>query len=288
MKIKIWGCRGSITAPGPDTLRYGGNTTCLEIRSTDGNIVVIDAGSGIRNFGKSLKNESAVSAMRIFFTHYHWDHTVGFPFFEPAYSDKYNITFFSGHHDGGLIEKHLSHQMEAPYFPVAFSNLNAHFISQHEYPNRGPGCCTLDSLQCAALPLNHPNGGYGFKFVEHGKTFIFLTDNELRFQHSGGLTRPQYVELCRGADLLLHDAQHTDEEYRRTRGFGHSTYRDATSLAIDAGVKRLGLFHHDPDRSDDELDRQSDLCREQIQQAGSPVECFACAEGDVIEVSVNS
>src|SRR5512137_885757 len=107
-----------------------------------------------------------------------------------------------------------------------------------------------------------------------GRRFIFLTDNELGFQPSGGLTRAQYIELCRGADLLLHDAQYTDEEYQRTRGRGHSTYRDATDLAVDAGVKRLGLFHHDPDRSDDELDRQSDFCRKYIQQAGSPVECF--------------
>jgi phosphoribosyl 1,2-cyclic phosphodiesterase len=174
--------------------------------------------------------------------------------------------------------------MEPPFFPVAFSNLNANFNFRCEYLKKESGYCPLGSLQCHAFPLNHPNGGYGFKYVEHGKTFIFLTDNELGFQHRGGLTRARYIELCRGADLLLHDAQYTDEEYQRTRGWGHSTYRDATDLAIDAGVKRLGLFHHDPDRSDDELDRQSDLCRQHIQEAGSPVECFACSEGNVIEV----
>jgi len=284
MNIKIWGCRGSITSPGPSTLRYGGNSTCLEIRSTEGNVFVVDAGSGIRNLGKALIKEPTVSAIRFFFTHPHWDHLLGFPFFGPAYSEKYKITFCSGPHAEGSIQKYLSHQMEAPHYPISFSNLKANFNFSCESLKQVNGCCPLGSIQCRAFPLSHPNGGFGFKFTEHGKTFIFLTDNELGFQHSGGLTRAQYVELCRGADLLLHDAQYTGEEYRRTRGWGHSTYRDATDLAVKAGVKRFGLFHHDPDRSDDDLDRQTEYCRKRIHQAGSPVECFACAEGDQIDL----
>ena len=134
------------------------------------------------------------------------------------------------------------------------------------------------------MPLNHPNGGYGYKFIERGKAFVFLTDNELSFQHEGGLSRTQYTEFCQGVDLLIHDAQYTDEEYKLTRGWGHSTFGDATDLAIEAGVKCLGLFHHDPDRTDDDLDRQVKFCQERIYLTDNPVECFAAAEGMVIEL----
>jgi phosphoribosyl 1,2-cyclic phosphodiesterase len=284
MKIKVWGCRGSITTPGPATIRYGGNSTCLEIRSADGQVFVVDAGSGVRNLGKALRQEQGVSNVRFFLTHPHWDHLVGFPFFEPAYSDKYNITFCSGPHAQDVIRKYLSRQMESPYFPVDYKCLKANFNYNCHQPKSGNGNCRIGGMEFRAFPLNHPNGGYGFKFVESGKTFVFLSDNELGFQHAGGLERGQYAEFCRNADLLFHDAQYTDEEYRRTCGWGHSTYQDATGLAIAAGVKRFGLFHHDPDRTDDDLDRQTDYCREQISRAGSSVECFPCAEGMVIEL----
>ena len=284
MKIKIWGCRGSITSPGQNTIRYGGNTTCLEIRSEEGRLFVVDAGSGIRNLGKALQRESTVSEIRFFFTHHHWDHLVGFPFFEPAYLERYVITLCSGPHAQNSLHKYLSHQMEAPYFPVDFRHLKARFNFRCESPKMENGNCPLGSMECSPFPLNHPNGGHGYKFIEHGKTLIFLTDNELGFKHKGGLTREQYVELCRGADLLLHDAQYTSEEYQHTRGWGHSTYIDAADFAIEADVRRLGLFHHDPDRTDDDLDRQLDFCREHIHQSGSAVECFTCAEGMVIEL----
>jgi phosphoribosyl 1,2-cyclic phosphodiesterase len=284
MIITIWGSRGSITTPGINTVRYGGNSTCLEVRSKDGKVFVIDAGSGIRNLGKSLCREADTSEIRFFFTHSHWDHLVGFPFFEPAYFDRFNITFCSGPHAQRTIRKYLSHLMESPYFPVAFNHLKARFNFRCDNHNSEDINCPLGCMEFRALPLNHPNGGYGCRMIEHGKKFIFLTDNELDYQHEGGLTRTEYVELCRDADLLLHDAQYTDEEYKHTRGWGHSTYKDAVALAMEAGVKRFGLYHHDPDRTDDDLDRQLDFCRRQIQQAGSSVECFACAEGMVLEL----
>lgn len=284
MKVKVWGCRGSITTPGLDTLRYGGNSTCLEIRSAEGQVFIVDAGSGVRNLGKALRHERGVSEVRFFLTHPHWDHLVGFPFFEPAYSDQFNITFCSGPHAQDAIRRYLSRQMESPYFPIEFNYMKANFNYHCDQPKSGNGNCRIGSIEFHAFPLNHPDGGYGFKFVEKGKAFVFLTDNELGFRHAGGLSNEQYVAFCRDADLLFHDAQYTSEEYRRTRGWGHSTYKDATGLAIDAGVKRFGLFHHDPDRTDDELDRQADYCREQISRAGSQVECFPCAEGMVIEL----
>lgn len=284
MKIRIWGCRGSITAPGPTTLRYGGNSMCLEIRNVLGQILIIDAGSGVRNLGKLLFQEEEVTQIRFFFTHSHWEHLVGFPFFQPAYSDHFSITFCSGSHAQDSIRRYLTRQMEAPYFPVDFNFLKAKFNFRCERPHREPGNCLLGKLEVCPVLLNHPNGGYGYKFIEQGKTFMLLTDNELRFQHRGGLSRGQYVEFCRGADLLFHDAQYTDEEYELMRGWGHSTFDDAINLAMESGVKCLGLIHHDPDRTDDELDRQVEFCRERIRLAGSAVECFAAAEGMVVEL----
>jgi phosphoribosyl 1,2-cyclic phosphodiesterase len=284
MKIKVWGCRGSIATPGPTTLRYGGNSTCLEIRTDAGQVMVVDAGSGLRNLGKALRQEKAVAAIRFFFTHSHWDHLAGFPFFEPAYFEHYTITFCGGPHAQDSIQKYLARQMQAPFFPVDFGLLKANFDFRCERPHVEPGHCRIGGLEVCPVSLSHPNGGYGFKFIERNRTFVFLTDNELGSQHEGGLSRAQYVEFCRGADLLVHDAQYTDAEYRVTRGWGHSTFSDAVDLATEAGVGRLGLFHHDPDRTDDDLDRLADLCRERICKLGSAVECFACAEGMVLEL----
>ncbi len=284
MKIRIWGCRGSITTPGPATVRYGGNSTCLEIRATTGQIIIVDAGSGVRNLGKHLTQEKDITQIRFFFTHSHWDHLVGFPFFEPAYSNHSSITFCSGPHAQDSIRRYLTHQMEAPYFPVDFNLLKAKFDFRCERTHMEPGNCCLDGLEVCPVPLNHPNGGYGYKFIEPGKTLVFLTDNELSFQHEAGLGRSRYVEFCRGADLLLHDAQYTDEEYKLTRGWGHSTFGDATDFAIEAGVRRLGFVHHDPDHTDDDLDQQVKFCQERIHSAGSRVECFAASEGMVIEL----
>ena len=270
MKIKIRGRRGSITKPAVSTLRYGGNSNCREIRSPAGNIFVVDAGSGVRHLGKALIQEPAGAAIRFCLTHPQWDHLLCIPFFAPAYSDRYGITLCSGPHADVAIQKYLSRQRETSHYPFDFSALNANFHFSCVHDERENGCCPLGSLQCQALPLSHPNGGFGFKFIEHGKTFIFLTDKERGFQHSGGLSRDECVELCRSDDRLLHDAQNTDKKYQRTRGWDHSTYRDS-------GVKRCGLFHHDPDRCDNELDRRADLYRKRIQQAGSQVECFACS-----------
>jgi phosphoribosyl 1,2-cyclic phosphodiesterase len=287
MNIRIWGCRGSLTTPGKETLRYGGESTCLEIKSGTGHRIIVDAGSGIRKLGLSMVKEQAASQINLLLTHSHWDHLSGFPFFEPAYDPNYSINVCGGPIPQQFLWKYLTHAMEAPYFPVEFGALKAKF-------NVGCHCDRLacdhalptgdTSVECRSIPLNHPNGGYGFKFISRGKTFVFLTDNEIRHHHLGGLPREVYVDECRNAELLFHDAQYTEEEYATTCGWGHSTYADAVDLALEAGVKRLGLFHHDPGRTDDDLDRMVDQCRERIQKAGSSLECFGCAEGMMLEV----
>ncbi|NLI75593.1 MAG: MBL fold metallo-hydrolase [Candidatus Riflebacteria bacterium] len=279
MKIKVWGCRGSLPSPGPQTLRYGGNTTCLEIRSDQGAILVIDAGSGMRPLGNALLKEPASKEIFFFLTHCHWDHLAGFPFFIPAYSDRFTLHVYGGPKNQRSVKNILAHQLEPPYFPVDFSNMRAKFVF-------GKDCPRLETVgfhDFDGLRLSHPNGGYGCRLTNQGKTFVFLTDNELGYQHPGGLAREEYLGFCRGADLVLHDAQYTESEIKRTRTWGHTTFFEATDLAIEAGVKRLGLFHHDPDRSDDDLDRQVEFCRQRIKKAKSTVDCFAVAEGQVFD-----
>ncbi len=287
MNIRIWGCRGSLPTPGKETLRYGGESTCVEIQSDSGQRIIIDAGSGIRKLGLSLMKDQTVSHLTMLLTHSHWDHLSGFPFFMPAYDPNYSITVCGGPIPQEYLWKYLTHSMEAPYFPVEFSALKAKF-------NVGCHCDRLHcdhvlsasdrSVECHSIPLNHPNGGYGFKFINGGKKFVFLTDNEIRHHHEGGLPRSAYIDTCQGADMLFHDAQFTEKDYGSTRGWGHSTFIDAVDLALEAGVKRLGLFHHDPNRSDDDLDRQVDSCRDRIAKSGSDLQCFGCAEGMELQV----
>lgn len=284
MKIKVWGCRGSIATPRASTLRYGGNTTCIEVRTAAGAVLIVDAGSGVRNLGKSLCQEKSITQIRFFFTHSHWDHLVGFPFFQPAYSSNYSIVFCGGRHAQASIKRYLSRQMEAPYFPVDFSLLKARFNFECDNPHCEPRNCHFEGMEVSNVLINHPNGGFGYKFTEAGKTFVFMPDNELGFHHEGGPDRAEHVEFCRGADLLLHDAQYTEADYEHTRGWGHSTFANTTDLAVEAGVKRLGLFHHDPDRTDDDLDRQAGICQERIREVHSSVECFAAAEGMTFEL----
>lgn len=279
MKIKVWGCRGSIATPGAETLRYGGNTTCVEVCGNDGSEIVIDAGSGARNLGKKL-NEQGIKEIYILFTHAHWDHLLGFPFFLPAYSNGCTLYLCGGPNAQDSLKRYLDHQMQAPYFPVDINILQAHF----EFGFANAHGNKIGDIHIESIALNHPNGGYGFKLIENGKSFVFLTDNELDFPHEGGLSFKDYVEFSKGADILFHDAQYTKEEYVNTRGWGHSNYDDVLKLAVEAKVKRLGLFHHDPDRTDDELDRIVLECRGKLKSAGANIDCFAVAEGMEFEL----
>jgi ribonuclease BN (tRNA processing enzyme) len=143
---------------------------------------------------------------------------------------------------------------------------------------------TIGDTRIQPIVLKHPNGGYGFKFLENGKSFVFLTDNEIGFDHPGGLTDEEYAAICRDTGLLLHDGQYTGEEYRVSRGWGHSTFQAVTDLAIAAQVQRLGIFHHDPRHVDEDLDRLVQWCRQRIAEKKSRVKCFGTKEGMEIEL----
>lgn len=287
MKIKVWGSRGSIPSPGKDTVKYGGESTCLELVTQDNKTIIIDAGSGLRKLGQQILKQNNTNEIALMLTHAHWDHLAGFPFFRPAYFSNYKIYLCAGGQPQDSLLKYLKHQMDPPYFPVEFSKLKSKIISGCRCENGNCDhklCTTGDSIKCYSIPLNHPNGGYGFKFIEKNKSFVFLTDNEIRYSHPGGLERKDYVEFSRNADVLFHDANYNEKEYEKTIGWGHSTCKDAIDLAIEAGVKRLGLFHHDPDRSDSDLDEQMEWCENYIKSLGSGLDCFACYEGMVIEI----
>ena len=274
MKIKVWGCRGSIPAPGVSTIRYGGNGTCLEIRPHGTHIIIIDAGSGLRCLGNDLMREKEIEKISMLLTHSHWDHVMGFPFFRPAYFSHFTIQICGGPKAQDSLAKYVARQMEPPYFPVDFSLLKATF----DFSCRGPLSILDEELKIDSIDLSHPNGGYGYKFQQNGKTFVFLTDNELRYRHEDGLAFEDYVAFCKDADLLFHDAQYTEEEYRKTRTWGHSTFDQAVDLALAANVKSLGFVHHDPDRTDGEIDAQVERCRRRIAEQKSPLYCFGVME----------
>jgi ribonuclease BN (tRNA processing enzyme) len=170
--------------------------------------------------------------------------------------------------------------MAPPNFPVNFDDIRAE-LKFHDYCDDG---FSVHDLTVTPINLSHPNQGIGYKFQENGKSFVFLTDNELTYRHEGGLDYQDYLEFSRGADLLIHDAEYNETEYRKTRGWGHSVYKDTLRLALEGNVKKLGLFHHNQDRSDDEIDEIVSNCRGIVAQQGSRMECFAVTQNTEIRL----
>jgi len=274
MIIRCWGSRGSTPVSGGQYLRYGGNTTCLEIRTNDDQILIVDAGSGIREAGNSLIADNRYN-LTLLLTHAHWDHILGFPFFKPIYSRKTRLNIWGCPFTQKSIKKMFSPLMAAPNFPVKYDNIHAKISYNRVCFKQN---FNFGSMRITPIALSHPNQGTGYKFEEDGKTFVFLTDNELGHRHKGGLDFKKYLEFSRGADLLFHDAEYKKEEYKKARGWGHSCYTDALRLALEAEVKKLGLFHHNQERIDDDIDAMVNDCRKIIKKSGSKMECCAVAQ----------
>lgn len=274
MYIRCWGARGSIPVSGPEYLQYGGDTTCLEIRTAARDaVVIVDAGTGLRPLANRLLAEGRRD-YTFLFTHAHWDHILGFPFFKPLYSPHAGIRIFGCSAAQGDMHKLLARTMSTPYFPVPFAEVRA----EVEYREHCGSPLVLDGMRIETIPLSHPNGGVGFRFTEGERSFVFLTDNEPGYAHPGARDFEDYVRFCAGADILLHDAEYTEEEYARRRGWGHCTVERAVDLAVSAGVRALGLFHHNQDRSDDAVERMVELGRERCGKRGGP-SCFGVAQG---------
>jgi len=278
MKITCWGARGSIPVSGKDFLKYGGDTTCIEIRSKDDDVIIIDAGTGMRKLGNKLlaSNKRTCSVL---FTHAHWDHLMGFPFFKPIYMKGTKISLYGCPYAQESVKDILSRSMAAPYFPVEFSQLQAEFTTQSVCDK----AFDIGPVHIEPIQLNHPNRGMGYKFTEDGKSFVFLTDNELSMKHAGGAEYSDYLRFAAGADLLIHDAEYTEAQHALTKGWGHSVYTDALRLAMEAKVDQFGLFHHNQERSDSELDQLVDDCGRIAREKNSKVRCFAAEAGVEID-----
>lgn len=267
MQVRFWGVRGSIPVAGPHTLRTGGNTSCIEVVH-DGHRLVIDGGTGLRELGDSLGFQPV--ELTVLFTHTHWDHIQGVPFFTPAYHAGSRLTFAGPTRDAGTLKDALCTQMRPPTFPIQLEDLAARIdflaIDEDQEIEVGP-------FRVRSVELFHPDGVRAYRIEAGGKVFVHATDVE-----HGDTLDSRLIQFSEGADLLAHDAQYTREEYLgqggpSRRGWGHATWRDATDVARAAGVKRLALFHHDPRRNDDGVDRIEADAR-----AAFP-DCVAAREG---------
>ncbi len=238
-KIKFWGVRGSLARPGKNTLRYGGNTPCLEIRYGH-ELLIIDAGTGIYGLGSALAKFGEPIKAAILFSHYHWDHLVGLPFFLPAYNKK-NSFIFIGRKN---LKTALSKLLTPPNFPVTLSD----FKAKISFKTKKPGKFKIGSVLIEAFEVNHPNGAFGYRFTfPNGKNFVHISDN------GPAPNDDNIIKKISGASFLIHDAQYLPKEYLRRKMFGHSPYHYSLDLARRAGVKNVVLFHHDPSRADGEV-----------------------------------
>lgn len=245
--LRIWGSRGSTPAPGASTLRYGGETTCFELRAGD-EFFLIDCGSGARNLGAELCRD-APRKFNLLFTHTHLDHICGLPFFKPAYDPRFEVTAWAGHFedDTSLVDI-ISRIMSPPIFPVAAKTLKGVTFKSFSAGDRLP--CGSNKLQISTVRLNHPGGACGYRFDYHGKSICIITDHE----HGVPEIDENVEAFVQNADIMIYDAMFTDEEYEIYKGWGHSTWQKAVELAERAQVRVPVIFHHDPRRADDELD----------------------------------
>ena len=280
MRITFWGVRGSIPAPGPQTVGVGGNTSCVEVRAGK-SLVVFDAGTGLRLLGKKLLKEMPFTA-HLFFSHVHWDHIQGFPFFDPAFVAGNVIHLYGGNNVSRTLEETLAGQMDHPNFPVHLTHMGAKMVFHDVHENMSVELDTGDGDKAVvrAAHGNHPNGVWAYRVDHRGKSVVYATDTE-----HYAVVDPLLSKLAQGADVLIYDAQYTPEEYAGTAGrggpkvgWGHSTFDEAAKLAKHAAVKKLVLYHHDPMQTDDMVVDKERRARELFPS------CEAAREGLVIEL----
>ncbi len=278
LTVRFRGVRGSIPSPGPETARYGGNTSCVELR-TGSDILILDAGSGIRSLGNDLIQELGARPIEanLLITHTHWDHIQGLPFFVPLYSARNRIRIISAMASAATLQRALRNQMQTMHFPVRFEQMRG--LAGIEQLSGG----RIGRFVVTTLALNHPGGCAGVRIEAAGATVAYLPDHEpYRLSGANAETRKCAKTLAQfvyGADVLILDTQYTEKEYRDYIGWGHGCVPDSVALAIEAEVGLLVLFHHDPSRSD----RQIDEILEKAQQLAPPsLRVLAAAENDSI------
>lgn len=292
-RLKLWGVRGSIPVPGPATVRYGGNTACVEIRADD-EIIILDAGSGIRELGLALDKEfgSRSIDLSLLITHAHWDHIQGFPFFTPAYNDNNQIRIFGYNGADRGLQGIFKEQMVTPFFPIDLCELP----SRIQFETPASMKFTIGKVDVLAHRMNHPGMCVGYRVVTSRGSIAYLPDHEsydafkLHSSQSDLLSpketrersrtdREELVQFLHDSDVLILDSQYTDEEYQGHVGWGHGSLSSAVSLAFDAGVGKLILFHHDPAHDDETIDRMVQTARELAAKSKTELDVEGAREG---------
>jgi len=293
MRIRFWGTRGSLATPGPTTLRYGGNTSCVEARAADGTLIVLDCGTGAHRLGQALIAESQRPVRgHLMISHTHWDHIQGFPFFAPVFVQGSEWDLYAPSGLGERLETVLSAQMQHPYFPVTLGQLAATI----RYSDLGEGALTVGGVRVVAQYLNHPALTLGYRLEADGVAIVYACDHEPHMREpaeaagAAGEGMPhaedaRHVAFLEGADLVIHDAQYTWADYAEKVNWGHSPAEAAVDYALAAHARRLALTHHDPLRDDDAVDRLVEACRARVRKAGGTLEVFAAAEGLTLDLA---
>ena len=278
--IRCRGVRGSIPAPGIETARYGGNTSCVELRCGD-ELLILDAGSGIRNLGNELveQNPPGPVETNLLISHTHWDHIQGLPFFVPGYSAQNRIGIFAAPDYGARVKIALRNQMTPLNFPVAFDQMRG-FIGIKELD---PGTNRIGRFAICTTELNHPGGCAGFRIEAEGIAVGYLPDHEPYSAGSRGKQRKKLTDFIRDLDLLILDTQYTAEEYSQRRGWGHGSLPESVRIALAGNVRRLLLFHHDPTHPDSQIDQMAESARDLAN--GRSLSIDAAAEDQTIELS---
>jgi len=244
LQVTFWGVRGTIACPTPQHMAYGGNTSCVEVRA-GGRLVILDAGTGIRELGRRILQLDERKA-DLLFSHTHWDHINGFPFFSPAFREDRTFRVFAGHlaATSGGIRNTLAGQMAEPMFPVPLEIMRAR-LEFNDFA-AGESFALGDGVSVRTAPLNHPNGATGYRLEHGGRSVCYVTDTE----HVPGRPDERILGLIAGADLVVYDSTYTDAEFPGRVGWGHSTWQEGVRLCREAGARRLAIFHHDPDHDD--------------------------------------
>jgi phosphoribosyl 1,2-cyclic phosphodiesterase len=249
MRVKFWGVRGSTPTPQAGNLRYGGNTSCVEVRHEDSRYI-FDCGTGFRSLGQQLESEANGLPIRahIFVSHFHWDHIQGIPFFRPLYENPNNEFAFHSSRRTRTLERVMEEQMASPYFPVNVNEMKA----ARNFYDIEEGTTQVETANVRALWLNHPQGCMGFRLETKTGILVYATDNEPGDEVFDKNVR----KLAEGADVLIYDSQYLPEEYAaKRRGWGHSHWREAVNIVMESGANELVLFHHDPDHDDELIDK---------------------------------
>jgi len=280
MRLIFYGVRGSIPTPGAAFVRYGGNTACVHIELEDGTDIVLDSGTGIRLLGEHLAKKN--TPIHLLLSHNHWDHIQGFPFFPPIYQAEREINIYPGQ---TLFEEpdQILKQMEGSLFPVPRSALRAN-ISLIEIP-KADNTFAIGSAKITRLAMNHPGSGSAYCINADGVKVAYITDNELYPPYKKETDFIDFAKFAENADLLIHDAQYMLSDMPAKNGWGHSVAEEAVKLAMASNAKKLALYSHDPERTDDDIDDVAKHCNEYVTVAESNLQVFASSEGQALDFS---